>query len=69
MSPIENKLDDGILVTTLDTVINWARRSSVWPLSFGLACCAIEMMATGFSRYDIDRFGSGPSVAPRGSRT
>jgi NADH-quinone oxidoreductase subunit B len=60
MSPIEDKFGDGIVVTSLDTVINWARRSSVWPLSFGLACCAIEMMATGFSRYDIDRFGSGP---------
>lgn len=60
MSPIEDKFSDGIVVTSLDTVINWARRSSVWPLSFGLACCAIEMMATGFSRYDIDRFGSGP---------
>ncbi len=60
MSPIENKLDEGIVVTSLDTVINWARRSSVWPVTFGLACCAIEMMATGASRYDIDRFGSGP---------
>ena len=60
MSPIENKLPDGVLVASLDTVINWARRSSVWPVTFGLACCAIEMMAAGTSRYDIDRFGSGP---------
>lgn len=60
MSPIENQFDEGILVTTLDGVINWARRSSVWPITFGLACCAIEMIATGASRYDIDRFGSGP---------
>ncbi len=59
MSPIENHFEDGILVTSLDTVINWARRSSVWPVTFGLACCAIEMMCTGMSRYDIDRLGSG----------
>ncbi|MDM7916148.1 MAG: NADH-quinone oxidoreductase subunit B [Candidatus Eisenbacteria bacterium] len=68
MSPIENKLNDGVVVTSLDAVINWARRSSVWPVTFGLACCAIEMMATGASRYDIDRFGSGPFRAtPRQS--
>ena len=59
MSLIENRWEDGIIVTTLDGVINWARRSSVWPLTSGLACCAIEMMASGQSRYDIDRFGSG----------
>lgn len=68
MSPIENHFDDGILVTSLDTFINWARRSSVWPVTFGLACCAIEMMCTGMARYDIDRFGSGPFRAtPRQS--
>jgi len=59
MSLIEDRFDEGILVTSLDTVINWARRSSVWPLTFGLACCAIEMMCTGFARYHLDRFGSG----------
>ena len=51
---------DNIVWTTLDKMINWCRASSVWPLTFGLACCAIEMMATGASKYDIDRFGSGP---------
>jgi len=60
LSPIENRLEQGIVVTTLDSVVNWARRSSVWPVTFGIACCAIEMIATGASRYDIDRFGSGP---------
>lgn len=53
-------LRDNILITSLDAVINWARRSSVWPMTFGIACCAIEMMATGAAKYDIDRFGSGP---------
>jgi NADH-quinone oxidoreductase subunit B len=68
MSIIEDRFEEGILVTSLDTVINWARRSSVWPLTFGLACCAIEMMCTGFARYDLDRFGSGPFRAtPRQS--
>ena len=51
---------DNILVTSVDKVLNWTRKSSVWPMTFGLACCAIEMMATGASNYDIDRFGSGP---------
>lgn len=51
---------DNILITSVDKVLNWTRKSSVWPMTFGLACCAIEMMATGASNYDIDRFGSGP---------
>ena len=50
--------DDGIVVATLDKVINWARQSSLWPLSFGLACCAIEMMSMSASRFDIARFGA-----------
>ena len=50
----------GFLVTTVaDSFLNWARKSSVWPVTFGLACCAIEMMATGASRFDMDRFGAG----------
>lgn len=44
----------------LEEVVNWSRRSSVWPMTFGIACCAIEMMAVGASKYDLDRFGSGP---------
>jgi NADH-quinone oxidoreductase subunit B len=47
----------GILTATLDKVVDWARRSSLWPATFGLACCAIEMMATGASRFDLARFG------------
>lgn len=45
------------IITTIDKVINWGRMSSLWPLTFGLACCAIEMMTTGSSHYDLDRFG------------
>jgi NADH-quinone oxidoreductase subunit B len=48
----------GVFVSTINKFYNWGRRSSVWPMAFGLACCAIEMMASGFSRYDIARFGS-----------
>jgi NADH-quinone oxidoreductase subunit B len=51
---------DNVLITSVDKLINWTRKSSVWPMTFGLACCAIEMMAVGASHYDIDRFGSGP---------
>lgn len=45
------------IITTIDKLVNWGRVSSLWPVSFGLACCAIEMMATGSSHYDLDRFG------------
>ncbi|MGB7621835.1 MAG: NADH-quinone oxidoreductase subunit B family protein [Terriglobia bacterium] len=48
----------GVVTTTFDKVVNWSRRSSIWPMTFGLACCAIEMMAMGASRYDIARFGA-----------
>ena len=48
----------GVFVSTINRFYNWGRRSSVWPLAFGLACCAIEMMATGLSRYDLARFGA-----------
>jgi len=57
-SPEEAELRRGLLLTRLDAMVNWARRSSVWPATFGLACCAIEMMATGASRFDLARFGA-----------
>jgi NADH-quinone oxidoreductase subunit B len=47
------------ILTTVDSLFNWARLSSIWPVTFGLACCAIEMMAASATRYDIDRFGAG----------
>ena len=47
-----------VLLTTVDKMVAWARRSSIWPVTFGLACCAIEMMAMSASRYDIARFGA-----------
>ena len=56
---IEGRFEENVITTTVEQAINWARQSSIWPMTFGLACCAIEMMATGASRYDIDRFGAG----------
>lgn len=57
MGLIENRFGPNILITSYDKLFNWARRSSVWPLQFGLACCAIEMMAAMDPRYDLSRFG------------
>src|SRR5262245_28176630 len=56
---IEGRFEENVITTTLEQAINWARQASVWPMTFGLACCAIEMMAAGASRYDMDRFGAG----------
>ena len=64
---IEGKLKKGIITTTVDTFYNWARKSSLWPVTFGLACCAIEMMAAGASRWDIDRYGVLFRPSPRQS--
>jgi NADH-quinone oxidoreductase subunit B len=51
--------DLGIITLSLEKVANWARKGSLWPMTFGLACCAIEMIAAASSRYDIDRYGAG----------
>ena len=65
---IDEKLDKNIIVTSVDAVANWARSSALWPMTFGLACCAIEFMATAASNYDLDRFGAGvPRATPRQS--
>ncbi|MBN1568270.1 MAG: NADH-quinone oxidoreductase subunit B [Acidobacteria bacterium] len=58
MSVLEGKFEDNVFITSMDWLFNWARSSSPWPLSFGLACCAIEMMASGAARYDLARFGA-----------
>ena len=57
----------GFEVTTLDNLINWARTGSLWPMTFGLACCAVEMMHAGAARYDLDRFGVMFRPSPRQS--
>jgi NADH-quinone oxidoreductase subunit B len=54
---LEEKLPSGILLTSVEKLVNWSRKSSLWPATFGLACCAIEMMASGGARYDLARFG------------
>ena len=64
MSWIENRFEPGLIVTSLDFAINWGRKNSLWPMTFGLACCAIEMMALGASRFDLERFGAGLERPP-----
>ena len=54
---LEQHLPNGILLTSVEKFVNWARKSSLWPATFGLACCAIEMMATGAAHHDLARFG------------
>ena len=58
MSILANRFEENVLTTTVDSVINWARRSAIWPMQFGLACCAIEMMAVMDARHDLARFGA-----------
>src|SRR5579862_3541802 len=59
--------DKGFVVTQLDKLVNWARSGSLWPMTFGLACCAVEMMHSAASRYDLDRFGVVFRASPRQS--
>ena len=65
---IEGRFDPNVMTTSLEQAINWSRQSSLWPMTFGIACCAIEMMGAGASRYDLDRFGAGAfRASPRQS--
>ena len=64
---IEGVLNEGFITTTADKLINWTRTGSLWPMTFGLACCAVEMMHAGASRYDLDRFGVVFRPSPRQS--
>jgi len=55
---IDQRFEKNFLITSVDYVFNWARKSSLWPLTFGLACCAIEMIASTTARFDMARFGA-----------
>ena len=59
MGLLERQIEENVLTTNDDWLLNWCRLSSIWPMTFGLACCAIEMMAVGAAHHDIDRFGAG----------
>jgi NADH-quinone oxidoreductase subunit B len=59
MGWLQERFEENFIITSLDWALNWARSNSLWPMTFGLACCAIEMMAAGASRFDLDRFGAG----------
>src|ERR1700761_6983867 len=59
--------DKGFIVAQMDKLVNWARSGSLWPMTFGLACCAVEMMQTAAARYDLDRFGIVFRPSPRQS--
>ena len=59
--------NQGFVVTQVDNVLNWARTGSLWPMTFGLACCAVEMIHVNMPRYDMERFGVAPRASPRQS--
>ena len=66
--PVESGISQqGFVVTHVDNVLNWARTGSLWPMTFGLACCAVEMIHTSMPRYDLERFGTAPRASPRQS--
>lgn len=67
MGELENRFRDNVFFSSVDGLINWGRKSSLWPETFGIACCAIEMIAAGCSRYDLDRFGVVFRPSPRQS--
>ena len=62
-----NSIPEMVITTKLDEVLNWTRKSSMWYMLFGLACCAIELMQTGGPRADLERFGAAPRATPRQS--
>ena len=64
---IEGVLNEGFVTTQVDKLVNWTRTGSLWPMTFGLACCAVEMMHAGAARYDLDRFGIVFRPSPRQS--
>ena len=64
---LEGVLKEGFVTTSLDSLINWSKTGSLWPMTFGLACCAVEMMHAGAARYDLDRFGIVFRPSPRQS--
>ena len=64
---IEGVLKEGFITTSVDKLVNWSKTGSLWPMTFGLACCAVEMMHAGAARYDIDRFGMLFRPSPRQS--
>jgi NADH-quinone oxidoreductase subunit B len=62
---VEQPLGNNVILTSLDKLVNWSRSRSLWPMTFGLACCAIEMMASGAARFDLDRLGVLFRASPR----
>ncbi|OUS08224.1 NADH dehydrogenase [Rhodobacterales bacterium 52_120_T64] len=67
MGVLNNRFQDNVFFTSADSIINWSRKSSLWPETFGIACCAIEMISAGCARYDLDRFGVVFRPSPRQS--
>ena len=65
MGVLENKFQDNVVVASMDKLLGWARSTSPWYFQFGLACCAIEMMAASAPRHDLERFGVFPRATPR----
>ena len=64
---IEGRFEENLVLTTVEQAINWARQSSIWPMTFGLACCAIELMAAGAARFDIPAATTWTASAPEPS--
>ena len=64
---IEGVLKEGFVTTSVDKLVNWSKTGSLWPMTFGLACCAVEMIHVNMPRYDLERFGVAPRASPRQS--